>query len=179
MRQLVQRSKRFRKNTWTNSRTHCRPAKIPKRTISSLWNSLIERTVISYYLRVAKELFIGKTDGKMTLIFQLGGEILMKKSFPKYCATFIALAGAGFVMLTTPAFAKMSNHKQANDKMDKIVVIGAPIERTRIVGRSEIGAPIEVIELRRQVSYADLDLKKYADVMKIKSRIQKVAKESC
>jgi len=103
----------------------------------------------------------------------------MKKSFPKYCATFIALAGAGFVMLTAPAFAKMSNHKQANDKMEKIVVIGAPIERTRVVGRSEIGAPIEVIELRRQVSYADLDLKKYADVMKIKSRIQKVAKESC
>ncbi len=37
----------------------------------------------------------------------------------------------------------------------------------------------EFIELKRQVSFADLDLADYADVVELEARIEAVAKNSC
>ena len=84
----------------------------------------------------------------------------MKKTFLVYGVTFLALAGTGLIIPAGPAVAQ-----QANEKMEEFIVVGAPIERHRVVGRSSTtGADIEEIELTRQVSYADLNLCKHADV---------------
>jgi len=92
------------------------------------------------------------------------------------CGTaFLALAGIGFVIPAGPAIAQ-----QSNVKTEEFIVVGAPIERSRVVGRSATtGADIEEIELKRQVSYADLDLSMHADVMTLQTRIEDTAKESC
>ena len=84
----------------------------------------------------------------------------------------LALAATGLFIKTDPAIAQ-----QVAEAMEEIVV-EAPIVR-RQVGRSAAGAKIEVIELRRRLSYADLDLSKYADVTELKTRIDTTAKESC
>jgi len=99
----------------------------------------------------------------------------MRKNFLVYGTAILALAGIGFVIPAGPAVAQ-----QANEKMEEYIVVGAPIERHRVVGRSSTtGADIEEIELTRQVSYADLDLCKHADVMTMETRIENTAEESC
>ena len=67
--------------------------------------------------------------------------------------------------------------EEAVEEVEEIIV-EAPIMR-RVVGRTAPGAKIEVIELRRRVSYADLDLTKYADVNELKARIETAAQDSC
>ena len=87
-------------------------------------------------------------------------------------AALLALAATGLFVKIDPAIAQ-----QGAEPMEEIVV-EAPIVR-RQVGRSAAGAKIEVIELRRRLSYADLDLSKDADVTELKTRIETTAKESC
>ena len=84
----------------------------------------------------------------------------------------LALAATGLFIKTDPAIAQ-----QVAEVMEEIVV-EAPIVRHQ-VGRSAAGAKIEVIELKRRVSYADLDLSKHVDVTELKTRIETTAKESC
>lgn len=67
--------------------------------------------------------------------------------------------------------------QQANEEMEEVAVIKAPIER-RYEGRT-IRGPILVIEFKRRVSYADLDLSERADVTTLETRIETVARESC
>lgn len=93
-------------------------------------------------------------------------------TFSFVSAGLLALAATGLVIKTDPAIAQ-----QAAEDIEKIVV-EAPMVR-RQAGQTNIGAKIEVIELRRRVSYADLDLSKYADVTELKTRIETTAKDSC
>jgi UrcA family protein len=95
-----------------------------------------------------------------------------KLTFSFVPAALLALAATGLFVKTDPAIAQ-----QGAEPMEEIVV-EAPIVR-RQVGRSAAGAKIEVIELRRRLSYADLDLSKDADVTELKTRIETTAKESC
>ncbi len=67
--------------------------------------------------------------------------------------------------------------QQANEEMEEVAVITAPIEH-RYEGRTMRG-PILVIELKRRVSYADLDLSELADVTTLVTRIEATARESC
>ena len=94
-------------------------------------------------------------------------------TFSFVSAGFLALAATGFVIKTDPAIAQ-----QATEEILEEIVVEVPIVR-RQVRRTAIGAEIEVIELRRRVSYADLDLSKDADVTALKARIETTAKESC
>jgi UrcA family protein len=88
-------------------------------------------------------------------------------------AAFLALAATALGIKTQPAVAQ-----QASEETEELV-IEAPIVR-RQVGRAVIGAArVEVIELTRQVSYADLDLSKDADVTELETRIETTAKDSC
>jgi UrcA family protein len=86
---------------------------------------------------------------------------------------FLALSATALVFKTDPAIAQ-----QAAEEVIEEIVVEAPIVRHQ-VGRTSIGVKIEVIELKRRVSYADLDLVKYADVNELKARIKTTAKESC
>ena len=96
-----------------------------------------------------------------------------KLTFSFVSAALLALAVTALVFKTDPAIAQ-----QAAEEVIEEIVVQAPIVR-RQVGRTAIGAKIEVIELRRRVSYADLDLSKDADVTALKARIETTAKESC
>ena len=82
-------------------------------------------------------------------------------------AVFLGLSWAS----SPPAVAQQAN------EMEEVAVIKAPIER-RYEGRT-IRAPILVIELKRRVSYADLDLSERADVTTLETRIETIARESC
>ena len=96
-----------------------------------------------------------------------------KLTFSFVSGAFLAFAATGLVINPDPAIAQ-----QAAEEVIEEIVVEAPIVRRR-VGRTTSGVPIEVIELRRRVSYADLDLSKYADVTELKTRIETTAKESC
>ena len=93
-------------------------------------------------------------------------------TFSFVSAALFALAATGLFIKTDPAIAQ-----QTAEEVDEIVV-EVPIVR-RQVERTTSGAKVEVIELRRRVSYADLNLSKYADVTELKTRIETTAKESC
>jgi len=82
--------------------------------------------------------------------------------------------------------------QQPQQSIDEVVVIAKPVTirtappvtmgtpvNTGTVGRSTIGAPIELIELRGRVSYADLDLTKQADLAELDKRLNDAAKEAC
>ena len=86
---------------------------------------------------------------------------------------FLALAATGLVITIDPAIAQ-----QADEEIEEIV-IEAPIVRRQVGGSASIGAKFEVIKLTRQVSFADLDLSKQADVTELEARIGTTAKESC
>ncbi len=93
-------------------------------------------------------------------------------TFTFVSTAFLALAATGLVFKTGLAVAQ-----HASEMMDEVVV-EAPIT-VRQVGRTNIGARIELIELKRRVSYADLDLSKHADVIELEARVETISKESC
>ena len=87
-------------------------------------------------------------------------------------AALLALAATGLVIKTDPAIAQQAS------KVIEEVVVEAPIT-VRQIGRTPIGAKIELIELKRRVSYGDLDLSKHADVIELETRVETISKESC
>ena len=96
-----------------------------------------------------------------------------------YFAACIAFILATLFVSADSTFAQKANDNQTNEPIEEIVKIEAAVER-RIVGRpNELGARTEVLELRRQVSFADLDLREEENVVELKSRVADTAKESC
>ncbi|MCP5093329.1 MAG: UrcA family protein [Gammaproteobacteria bacterium] len=93
--------------------------------------------------------------------------------FSVVSAAVLALAATGFFIKSDPARAQ-----QATEEMEEIVV-QAPVERRYVGVASTTGAKIELIELRRRVYFADLDLSNDTDVAELKTRIKTTAKESC
>jgi len=83
-----------------------------------------------------------------------------------------ALAAVGLVTQAGPAIAE-----ETSDVIEEVVV-EAPIS-VRKVGRTSSGAAIEVVELKRRVSYADLDLSKYMDVVELEKRVENISEDSC
>ena len=51
--------------------------------------------------------------------------------------------------------------------------------RRRVIGRSAIGAPIELVQASRVVSYRDLDLNSDYDAHVLKVRIERAAHSAC
>ena len=93
-------------------------------------------------------------------------------TFSFVSAIFLAVAATGLIFITGPAVA------QQPSEVTEEVVVQAPIV-VRKVGRTNIGGKIELIELNRRVSYADLDLSKHADVIELEARVETISKESC
>ena len=96
----------------------------------------------------------------------------MQRSVLVACGNFAVISIAG-----TGLYADLALAQQAVEAMDEIVVEGA-VERPR-VSRGGMQVPVEQIELKRQVNFADLDLGDDADVTELRSRIEIIAKESC
>jgi len=93
-------------------------------------------------------------------------------TFSFVSAALLTLAATGFVIKSDPAIAQQAS------KVIEEVVVEAPIT-VRQVGRTSIGAKIELIELKRRVSYADLDLSEHANVTELETRVETISKESC
>lgn len=87
-------------------------------------------------------------------------------------ATVLTLAAIGLVFKADSAVAQ-----QDSEVMEEVVV-EAPMT-VRQVEKTNIGVKTELIELKRRVSYADLDLSKHADVLEFETRVEAVSKESC
>ncbi len=104
---------------------------------------------------------------------------MKKNRFFVYCATFAALVATGFIIKTDPAIAQQASEEQTSEEVQELILVEAPIERRKVGRADAIGARTEIIELRRQVSFADLDLSKHADVTELEKRIETTAKESC
>ena len=93
--------------------------------------------------------------------------------------TFTAFVLAAFVMVPSSAFTQQVSEDQAVDVIEEIVKVEVLVT-SRFVGRpNELGARTEVYELKKTVSFADLDLRKEADVGELEKRIENTAKESC
>lgn len=98
----------------------------------------------------------------------------MKNSSRIYCTSILIFTTIGLM-----GSARLAVAEQTSQKLEEVVVT-APIESHRTVGRSyATGASIDIIELRREVGYADLDLSQHKDVMELENRIAAVAKDSC
>ena len=93
-----------------------------------------------------------------------------------YLASFSALAACGLLVQADIAIAQQANDEQTNEVIEEIVEVESPIERER---SGPTGMTIEIIGLTRQVSFADLDLTKHADVTVLEKRVEKMAQESC
>ena len=89
--------------------------------------------------------------------------------------TFLLLVG--FCTRIDPALAQAEDESQAGTVIDEVVV-RAPMSR-EIVTRRAMGSGEKIIEIRRSVSFADLDLSKPDDVLELEQRIEMVARQSC
>lgn len=90
----------------------------------------------------------------------------------------LACAGltAGVALAAGPAVAKTA---VAGHRQEEQVTVVAPRATRRVVGRTYTGANIDVYSLSRRVSYAHLNLTRYADVVALRQRIRATAKEAC
>jgi len=86
------------------------------------------------------------------------------------------MAISGLAIQSELANAQETGADSSSKVIEEIVAVEAPIQRERT---GPLGRTIETIGLTRQVSYADLDLSKRADVTELKKRIEATAKESC
>ena len=88
----------------------------------------------------------------------------------------IFLAIAGLSLPATPLAAQ-----EEPETLEKLVVVQAPVvvERKSENRASHPVIPSEIVELKRQVSFADLDLADSADVMELDARIEAIAEDSC
>ena len=83
----------------------------------------------------------------------------------------LSLAATVLVIQISPAAA------QKSEEVVEVIVVETPVVVTRDVrtGREQF----EVSEIRRSVSYSDLDLTLHKDVAELKGRIETAAQEVC
>ena len=86
-------------------------------------------------------------------------------------AAFLALATSGLFLMSNSAIA------QETDAMEEIVVRAPVVHRE--VETLPNGIKVDVVEVLARISYADLDLTMYKDVMTLETRIESRANESC
>jgi UrcA family protein len=95
---------------------------------------------------------------------------------------YAVIAGVGAIVGTTAFFSPAAVAEQTADQpeaMEGITIVAPYVVHRKVVGRSTIGAPVEVLSLSRSVSYSDLDLTKAADAAELKKRISDTAKDAC
>lgn len=106
----------------------------------------------------------------------------------------IPICAIGALLLISPVMADKANRKSdiagspavvgdwvgsfSDYYNGAVIITERPVTR-RQEGRTTRGFSIEIIELKRRVSYADLDLSRQADVTVFESRVETAAKRSC
>ena len=92
--------------------------------------------------------------------------------------SFALLAAMGLVLCANVVFAQEAAPKKAGAAIEEVVV-EAPVVRRKVSATSPTGYTTETIQLKRQVSYADLDLTQESDVREFEERIETTAREAC
>ncbi|NNC38435.1 MAG: UrcA family protein [Hyphomonadaceae bacterium] len=85
--------------------------------------------------------------------------------------------------------AGLSSAQDQNDAMQEVeestliavdeIIVEAPIRHRKEQSLASPTTKVEIIQLTRRVSFADLDLTKAEDVKTLKLRIERIAKDSC
>jgi UrcA family protein len=83
------------------------------------------------------------------------------------------IVAAACVVASAPVAAQ-----RVGDPIFQITVIAPRLVRQE-VGRTNGGAPVEMISLTRRVDYKDLDLKQQVSVAELETRVKEVAEEAC
>lgn len=95
---------------------------------------------------------------------------------------YASVAIIGAMIAGTTYFSHSAVAEEASGQpevMQEITIVAPYLVHKQVVGRSTIGAPIEVLSISRRVSYADLDLTKASDAATLKKRISDTAKDAC
>ncbi len=95
---------------------------------------------------------------------------------PSVCSAF--LVAAGLLAWAGAAGAQEAGEKKASAAIEEVVV-EAPVVRRKVAATSPTGYTTEMIQLKRQVTFADLDLTDDGDVKELEARIETTAKEAC
>ena len=88
------------------------------------------------------------------------------------------LVTTGMLAWTSSAAAQETADKKASKAIEEVVV-EAPVVRRKVAATSPTGYTTETIQLKRQVSFDDLDLTDDSDVKELEERIETTAKEAC
>ena len=88
------------------------------------------------------------------------------------------LVTTGLLAWTSAAAAQETADKNAGKAIEEVVV-EAPVVRRKVAATSPTGYTTETIQLKRQVSFDDLDLTDDSDVKELEERIATTAKEAC
>lgn len=72
----------------------------------------------------------------------------------------------------------LSTSAIAADTVHELTVTAPEVTRER-VGRSTIGAPIDLVAVTHRVDYSDLDLSRTADAAKLQERVRASADHAC
>ena len=87
----------------------------------------------------------------------------------------LAIVAIAFGMTAPAAFARQID----NDQVSQITVQASQRVKTKQVGISYTGIPIEQVQLTRRVGYGDLDLASPAGKAALHKRIEDTAKAAC
>ena len=90
----------------------------------------------------------------------------------------VLLVATGLLTWTGAVVAQEAGDKKASGPIEEVVV-EAPVVRRKVAATSPTGYTMEMIQLRREVTFADLDLTDESDVEKLEARIETTAKEAC
>ncbi len=104
----------------------------------------------------------------------------MKRTrFFAHSIPFAALVLAAFVMVPGSAFTQEANEDKAVAAIEEVVKVESLVTSRIVMHPNKFGDRTKAFELRKAVSFADLDLQKESDIDELDRRIEDTAKESC
>ena len=95
-----------------------------------------------------------------------------------FSVSFAFLLAAGLLLQADAVIAQQTAEKKAGSTIEEVIV-EAPVVRRKVSATSPTGYTTETIQLKREVSFADLDLTRESDVKVLEERIETTAKEAC
>ena len=91
---------------------------------------------------------------------------------------FVFFLAMSVLFRTSPVLAQDDDEAEFRAAIEEVSV-EAPVVTRKVTARGPSGYTTEVIQLRRQVSYADLDLTDENDLEEFDRRIEMTAREAC
>jgi UrcA family protein len=102
----------------------------------------------------------------------------MNMSFFAVRREYVIIAATG-VIVGAILGGMMMTVSAATPALEEITIIAPHEVQRKEVGRSNLGAPVEVISITRRISYAGMDLTKPANVSDLEKVIKDTANDSC